>query len=97
MSLSHSIYKTTSSVEIINPKLITIVFGHHPCPDGIAAIVCLAEKFGSNRLAKYVVKLLLYDLIIFKNISPDTIVTKFLYLTEKGIRPQDSLHLFLVS
>jgi len=23
----------------------TVIFGHHPCPDGITALVCLAEKF----------------------------------------------------
>jgi oligoribonuclease NrnB/cAMP/cGMP phosphodiesterase (DHH superfamily) len=27
----------------------TVVFGHHPCPDGIASLVCLEEKLGRDQ------------------------------------------------
>lgn len=32
----------------MKPDLKTIIFTHHPCPDGLGAVVCLEKKFGRN-------------------------------------------------
>lgn len=32
----------------------TVIFGHHPCPDGLASLVVLADKFGLEASTTYV-------------------------------------------